>query len=86
MKPRAPSAGFKKPYIPWYDTQALCLSAIAVLFVVLLFGVIGIWVARENPLYHDYTWVPVLLVFLCSVAIVSITVRLTLRSIARLLR
>jgi len=51
---------------------------------ILLFAVVGITVARQNPAYHPYTWVPVLTVGLSGAVVVSTTVRMIKRYLKRL--
>jgi len=70
---------FRKAIVPWYDSETACLIAIVLLVVVLLFGLVGISVARENVEYHEYMWVAVLLAVLSGAVIVSTAIRLVKR-------
>lgn len=58
------SPSFRKAITPWYDSDSACLMKTIVAFVVVLFGIDGIKVARQIDAYNDYVWVPVLLVAL----------------------
>ena len=74
-----PNPVYRKIITPWYDSELVSLVAIASMFLVFLFAMVGISVARETSEYHGYTWVPVLLVIMSTSVIVSITVRLIIR-------
>ena len=67
---------YRKVFVSWYDSEIVCLVFIVFLFVVFLFGFIGISVARETEAYRPYIWVPILLVVLSGGVIISITIRL----------
>lgn len=59
--------------------------AIAALIAILLFGLIGLSVARENA-FHDYAWVPRLLVIASGGLILTTLVRIFRRQLSRNLR
>ena len=77
---------FRKAIVPWYDSETACLIVIVFLVVVLLFGLVGISVARGNVEYHEHMWVAVLLAVLSGAVIVSTTVRLFKRYAYRFTR
>lgn len=66
---------FRKVVYPFYDTETACIIIIIIMLLVLLFGITGIVVARENAQYSDYIYVPVLIVCLSSVVFVSELIR-----------
>ena len=70
---------YRKVIVPWYDSEITCLVLIVLLFVVFLFGFIGISVASESIFYGSYIWVPVILVVVSGGVILSITIRLIKR-------
>ena len=70
---------FRKEIIPWYDSDPACFLMILFMLLVVLFGVAGISVARENVEYHGYAWVAVLLVVMSGAVIISSVVRLLKR-------
>ena len=70
---------YRKVIVPWYDSKLACLVLIGFLFVVLLFGFIGISVAMDNASYRFYIWLPISLVVMSGGIIISITVRLIIR-------
>ncbi|MFC1516680.1 hypothetical protein ACFL7E_07990 [Thermodesulfobacteriota bacterium] len=70
---------FRKEIVRWYNSDAACLLIILFMFLVFLFGVTGVSVARENVEYHGYAWVAVLLVVMSGVVIVSTSIRLLKR-------
>jgi hypothetical protein len=74
-----PNPFFRKVIVPWYDTEALCIAVIVLNVFVVLFGLLGILVAWENPIHKEAFWVPVLLVVLASWVILSTGLRLTKR-------
>ncbi len=70
---------YRKVIVPWYDSEIACLVLIAFLFVVFLFGFIGISVVSESISYGSYIWVPIVLVVLSGGVILSLTIRLVRR-------
>ncbi len=70
---------YRKVIVPWYDSEITCLVMIVLLFVVFVFGFIGISVASESIFYGSYIWVPVILVVVSGGIILSITIRLIRR-------
>ena len=70
---------YRKVIVPWYDSEIFYLILIVFLFLVFLFGFIGISVASESPSYRSYIWVPIVLVVLSGGIILSITIRLIRR-------
>ncbi len=52
---------------------------ITFMVMVLLFGLVGISVTREIEQYHDYVWVPVVLVLLSTGVMISAIIRLIRR-------
>lgn len=70
---------YRKVFIPWYDSEVACLLVIVFMFVVFLFGMMGISVARESPEYRVFVWVPVSIVALSAAVILSTTIRLIRR-------
>jgi hypothetical protein len=70
---------FRKEIIHWYNSNPACLFLIFVMFIVLLFGVAGISVSRENEEYHGYAWIAVLLMVTSIGIIVSTTIRMVKR-------
>ncbi len=64
---------FRKAVIPWYNSTTAHIVVVLLMLLVLLFAVTGIAVARENPAYQGYIWVPVLLIAM-SVAVIAATV------------
>ncbi len=73
------SPSFRKAISPWYDSDSACLIKAIVAFVVVLFGIDGIKVARQIDAYHDYVWVPVLLFSLSVTVFVTNLIRLVKR-------
>ncbi|HIJ56087.1 MAG TPA: hypothetical protein HPQ03_08170 [Deltaproteobacteria bacterium] len=71
---------YRKVIVPWYDSEIAFLVLIVFLFVVFLFGFIGISVASESISYRSYIWVPIVLVVLSGGTILSLTFRLIRRN------
>jgi hypothetical protein len=49
------------------------------MFLVILFAAAGLAVARENPVYQGYIWVPALLLAMSVVIIATTVIRLIKR-------
>lgn len=75
---------FRKSIVPWYDSEGACFVFIGFMFIVFLFGVVGILTAREAVEYHSSTWVAVLLAVMSGGVIISTTIRLIKRYARRL--
>ena len=74
---------YRKAIYPWYDSETACYVLLVLMLPVFLFGITGISVASDIVEYGEYIWVPYLLVFLSSVVILSITLRLVRRYMNR---
>lgn len=74
-----PNPLFRRAIIPWYDSTALCGVLVVVLVVLVFFSITGIMVARSNPEYNGFVWVPWVLLVLCLVPALSISWRLIQR-------
>ena len=74
---------FRKAIIPWYHSKKIYALVILLLFLVFLFGIVGISAARETEKYQAYIWVPVVLVVMTGTLIITITIRLIRRSLTR---
>ena len=70
---------FREVIVPWYDSESACYIIIFFMVLVFLFGFAGISATRENIAYHEYVWVPVLLVLMSGGVIISTTIRLIKR-------
>jgi hypothetical protein len=70
---------FRKVIVPWYDSLSACYIVIFFMVLVFLFGFAGILASRENLVYHEHVWVPVLLVLMSGSVIISTTIRLIKR-------
>ena len=70
---------FRKEIVRWYNSDPACFLIIFFMLLVLLFGIAGISVARENVEYQGYAWVAVLLVMMSLAVIVSTAIRLIKR-------
>ena len=70
---------FRKTANPWYQSKMVYALTITFMVIVLLFGLVGISVTREIEQYHDYVWVPVVLVVLSTGVMISAVIRLIKR-------
>ncbi len=70
---------FRKAIIPWYHSKLAYGATITFMLLVLLFGLAGISVARENLQFNDYIWVPIVLVVLSGGVILFNIIRLIRR-------
>jgi len=53
------------------------------MFFVFMFGYIGLTLTRETSVYQSHFWIPILLMAASGIIILSITIRLVRRYIAR---
>lgn len=74
-----PNPLFRRIIMPWYDSTPLCWCLLVAMVVLALFSLAGIAVARENPAYHGYAWVPWSLMVLSLYVGLSVAVRLIRR-------
>lgn len=70
---------YRKTIVPWWDSEIACLLVIISMFLVFLFGMMGISVAHASFTYRPFIWVPVLVVILSAFVILSTTIRLIRR-------
>ncbi len=78
-----PNPLYRKVIIPWYDSEPACFFVIVFMFLIFLFGMVGISVANETHPYQLYVWVPAFLVIMSVWVIVSTTIRLIKRYVDR---
>jgi uncharacterized membrane protein len=67
---------FRKPITPWYHSRLTYVAVILTMLTTFFFGMAGVRAAREVAAYHDYLWVPVLLMILSGAVAVTVTIRL----------
>lgn len=65
-----PKPVFRRMIVAWYDSEIACFAIIFVMLCVLLFGISGISVTLENPLYRDHLWLPATLCLMAMILIV----------------
>ena len=70
---------FRKAIAPWYDSETVCTVVIVLMTLVMLFGLVGIYVAQGNIEYRRHLWVPVLLVLMSTGVIISTVLRMVRR-------
>jgi hypothetical protein len=70
---------FRKTAHSWYQSKMVYALTISFMVLVLLFGLVGISVTREIEQYHNYVWVPVVLVVLSTGVMISAIIRLIRR-------
>jgi hypothetical protein len=71
---------FRKQFIPWYDTNAVCWTVMGLVFLVFLFGLSGMAMALSEPHLSGHIWFPALLTGLCGFLTVKIGIRLWRRN------
>ncbi len=71
---------FRKHYIPWYDTTAVCWIWIIILMLILLFALSGLTVAASDPDLARHIWVPGMLGGLCLFVMIKMGLRLWRRN------
>jgi hypothetical protein len=73
----------RRSIIPWYDSEAVCLVTIILMFFVFIFGFSGLTLTLEMPANAQYAWIPILLMVASGIIIVSTTIRLIKRYAVR---
>jgi len=81
--PSAKNPVFRKAIFPWHHSKTAYGVIIVFMLLVFLFGLAGISVARANPQFNGYIWVPVVLVVLSGGVILFNIIRLIKRQAAR---
>jgi len=74
---------FRKVIYPFYDSETACIVIIILMLLLLMFSIAGISVARDEPQYHGYTWVPVILLIMSLAILVPAATRLIKHYLAR---
>lgn len=74
----------RKVIAPWYDSEISCFITVFVLFFVFLFSISGLSVASEKIEYHEFVWVPIMLLLMSAGTIISIIVRVVRRYVSRI--
>lgn len=69
---------FRKTFVSWYDSNAVCIAAAFFMLVISLFAIVGIRVAIS---YQEpwIVWVPSVLLLLSAAVLISLAIRLTRR-------
>lgn len=73
---------YRKIMVPWWDSDIPCMIVIFFMFLVFLFGLIGISVAYASTEYRAFVWVPALIAGLSAAVIFTTLVRLVRRYLA----
>jgi len=74
---------YRKVISPWYDSEALCFCVITLMSLVLIFSITGISVAGSDPVWSAYMWVPVLLAVVSAWVLLTTSIRLVGRLMAK---
>lgn len=73
---------FRKVIYPFYDSEKACIAIIIIMLLLLIFSIAGISVAREEPRYNDYVWVPVTLLIMSLAILTPAAIRLIKQYVA----
>lgn len=71
---------FRKAITPWYDSNFSCWLLVAVMSVVFIFAVAGMFVASSVADFSDHIWFPGFLAFLSFFLVVKIVARVRHRA------
>jgi hypothetical protein len=74
---------FRKVIYPFYESETACIIIITVTLILIIFSMAGISVAREEPKFNDYVWVPVTLLIMSLAILIPAAIRLTKQYLAR---
>lgn len=66
----------RKEILPWYESASTHAAFAVMMFLVFIFGTLGIIEAYDTIIYIDYVWVPVLLMFMSGVMLIAAVIRL----------
>lgn len=75
---------FRKNLVPWYDSDAVCGLIFLLMLLILIFGLIGIRVAWQSPVFHPHVWIPLLVTALSAGVGISTIIRLVRRHFKKL--
>ena len=53
-----PNPLFRRIIMPWYDSTPLCWLLLLFMAGLILFSIMGVVVALENPAFHRHQWIP----------------------------
>jgi len=70
---------FRRPIVPWYDSEASCLVLLIMMYGVIWFAAIGLYVALSEEVFFGFICVPIVLVVLSGGVIVTISARMVFR-------
>jgi predicted Na+-dependent transporter len=71
-----PNPLFRRVIMPWYDSTPVCWTLLVCMVALVLFSIVGIVVALEDPAYRKYQVVPWGLAILSFLVGLSISMRL----------
>ena len=77
---------FRKVIIPWYDSDRVCWIVVGLMTALAIFSTVGIFTALEDPRYHNFFWLPLLLLLLSTGIATSTLIRVLRRYFDRLSR
>jgi hypothetical protein len=69
----------RKVIIPWYDSNAMCMTVCVILVLTVAFGILGIITAAEDTEYAGFVWIPIALIAMSAGVLLSMGVRLVRR-------
>ena len=72
---------YRKPIVPWYDSNTACVLYMVFMFFVILFGLCGAAVAFETQEYRSHGWIAALLTGLSGWIFLSVGFRLSRRRV-----
>ncbi|MBW2107739.1 MAG: hypothetical protein JRI36_03605 [Deltaproteobacteria bacterium] len=76
-----PNPSFRKVPVPWHGSDAFCLVIAMIMAVVFVFARIGLRLTCEVDAYHDYAWLPIVLMILSGGILVANITRVLTRMI-----
>ncbi|MCG8551739.1 MAG: hypothetical protein MI799_15160 [Desulfobacterales bacterium] len=71
---------FRKPITPWYDSNPACIILMVIMVPVMLFALVGIWMALTDSRLAGHAWFPGLLFGLSFFLIFKVYFRMKRRN------
>lgn len=72
---------YRREIVPWYDADWIGWIVVCFMLATFAFGMTGVSVARENPAFRSFLWLPLVLVSASVLVIITTVSRLLGRNV-----